>query len=102
MRLPVALHRGLVKEADNGWVGRATVAVHRLLDSPPLREALADRRTADWALGVADVLYADVLADRDDPPPAAFRPVTVSGTTWAAPAPVTRGPRSPTAAGSSR
>ena len=77
MRLRVALHRGLVKEADNGWVGRAAVAVHRILDSPPLREALAGHPRADYVLGVPDVLFADVLATGDDPPPDAFRPITV-------------------------
>ncbi|GIF05193.1 hypothetical protein Asi03nite_27310 [Actinoplanes siamensis] len=77
MRLRLALHRGLVKEADNGWVGRAAVAVHRLLDSPPLRAAVADHPRADWVLGVPDVLYADVLATGTEPPPAAFQPVTV-------------------------
>jgi hypothetical protein len=77
IRLRVALHRGLVKEADNGWVGRAAVAVHRLLDSPPLRAALIEHPGADYVLGVPDVLFADVLSTGDDPPPASFRPITV-------------------------
>ncbi|MEV4352045.1 hypothetical protein AB0J83_46930 [Actinoplanes sp. NPDC049596] len=77
MRLRLALHRGLVREADNGWVGRAATAVHRLLDSPPLRAAVVEHPAADYVLGVPDVLYADVLSTGDDPPPAAFRPVTV-------------------------
>ncbi|MFI5889762.1 hypothetical protein ACIA5D_06535 [Actinoplanes sp. NPDC051513] len=77
MRLRLALHRGLVKEADNGWVGRATTAVHRILDSPPLRTALVEHPHADYVLGVPDVLFADVLSTTDDPPPASFRPITV-------------------------
>ncbi|XVU23520.1 hypothetical protein ACQPZJ_40695 [Actinoplanes sp. CA-054009] len=77
MRLRLALHRGLVREADNGWVGRAATAVHRLLDSAPLRAAVAEHPAADYVLGVPDVLFADVLSTGDDPPPAAFRPVTV-------------------------
>ncbi|GAA0452230.1 hypothetical protein Ade02nite_00140 [Paractinoplanes deccanensis] len=77
MRLRVALHRGLVREADNGWVGRAATAVHRLLDSEPLRDAVRLHPAADYVLGVPDVLYADVVSTIDDPPPAAFRPVTV-------------------------
>jgi hypothetical protein len=77
MRLRVALHRGLVKEADNGWVGRAAIAVHRILDSPPLRAALAENPGADYVLGVPDMLFADVLSTADDPPPAGFRPITV-------------------------
>jgi hypothetical protein len=75
--LRIALHRGLVKEADNGWVGRAAIAVHRILDSPPLRSSLTEHPEADWALAVPDVLFADVLATGDDPPPTAFRPATV-------------------------
>ena len=48
MRLRVAFHRGLVKEAANGWVGGAAVAVH------------------------------DVIAHAVEPPlPADFRPMTV-------------------------
>jgi hypothetical protein len=77
IRLRVALHRGLVKEADNGWVGRAAVAVHRILDSPPLRSMLTENPQADWVLGVPDALFADVLSTGDDPPPKAFRPATV-------------------------
>ncbi|MFF5079141.1 hypothetical protein ACFY36_18955 [Actinoplanes sp. NPDC000266] len=77
MRLRLALHRGLVREADNGWVGRAATAVHRLLDCGPLRAAAAEHPAADYVLGVPDVLFADVLSSGDDPPPAAFRPVTV-------------------------
>ncbi|XVV10733.1 hypothetical protein ACQP2X_38715 [Actinoplanes sp. CA-131856] len=77
MRLRLALHRGLVREADNGWVGRAATAVHRLLDCGPLRAAAAEHPAADYVLGVPDVLFADVLSTGDDPPPAAFRPVTV-------------------------
>ncbi|MFG1607776.1 hypothetical protein [Actinoplanes sp. NPDC049265] len=77
MRLRVALHRGLVKQGDNGWVGRAAIAAHRLLDATPLRAALTEHPGADYVLGVPDVLYADVLATGDHPPPDAFRPVTV-------------------------
>ncbi|HTF08362.1 MAG TPA: hypothetical protein VK659_09355 [Asanoa sp.] len=77
MRLRLALHRGLVKEADNGWVGRAAVAVHRILDSAPLRAALIEHPAADYTLGVPDVLFGDVLAAGDDPPPGAFRAVTI-------------------------
>jgi hypothetical protein len=77
IRLRIALHRGLVKEADNGWVGRAAIAVHRILDSPPLRSSLTEHPEADWALAVPDVLFADVLSTGDDPPPKAFRPATV-------------------------
>jgi len=77
LRLRFALHRGLVRAADNGWVGRAAVAVHRILDSAPLRAAVEENPEADYVLAVPDVLYADVLSEGDSPPPSAFRPVTV-------------------------
>jgi hypothetical protein len=61
MRLRVALHRGLVKEGANGWIGNAPIAVHRILDSEPLREAVRNHPAATFALGVPDVLYRDVI-----------------------------------------
>lgn len=77
MRLRVALHRGLVKEAPNGWVGAAAIAVHRLLDSPPLRAAVSDNPAATFALGLPDVLYRDVIVPGVHPPAADFREMTV-------------------------
>jgi hypothetical protein len=63
LRLRVALHRGHVRPGMNGWVGAATIAVHRLLDSEVLRRALTAAPDADFALIVSDVLYQDVIAD---------------------------------------
>jgi len=77
MRLRVALHRGLVKEAPNGWVGAAAIAVHRLLDSPPLRAAVSENPAATFALGLPDVLYRDVIVPGEHPPAADFREMTV-------------------------
>ncbi len=77
IRLRVALHRGLVKPADNGWVGTASIAVHRILDSPPLRAALRDHEAAGFVLGVPDVLYQDVIRHLDDPPADSFRQVRI-------------------------
>ncbi len=78
LRLRFALHRGLVKEADNGWVGRAAVAVHRLLDAPPLRTALTDHPQADFVLAVPDVLFRDVIAHSEESPAASeFTSMTV-------------------------
>jgi hypothetical protein len=78
VRLRVAFHRGVVEAAPNGFVGDASIAVHRILDCRPLREALTEAATADFALIVPEFLYRDViaqnygklLADR-------FRPVNV-------------------------
>jgi hypothetical protein len=61
VRMRVALHRGLVSEGANGWIGRAPIAVHRILDSKPLHEALSANAAADFVLGVPDVLYRDVF-----------------------------------------
>jgi hypothetical protein len=78
MTLRVALHRGLVKETANGWVGSAAIGVHRLLDSPPLRAAIRDNPEAPYVLGVPDVLYHDVIAHAIEPPlPSDFQPMTV-------------------------
>jgi hypothetical protein len=71
MRLRVALHRGLVKEGANGWVGEAAIAVHRVLDSDPLRDAARRHPSATYALGVPDVLYRDVIVHAVHPPLAA-------------------------------
>ncbi|MDP9793141.1 hypothetical protein J2S43_001653 [Catenuloplanes nepalensis] len=78
MQLRVALHRGLVKEGDNGWIGTAAIAVHRILDSAPLREAVRSHGAATYVLGLPDVLYRDVIVHAARPPlPAAFREMTV-------------------------
>ncbi|MEU7753082.1 hypothetical protein [Micromonospora sp. NPDC049171] len=78
LRMRVALHRGLVKPGSNGWVGVAAIAVHRILDSSPLRDAMTARPAVDFVLGVPDVLFQDVIRQATEPPlPADFTPVTV-------------------------
>jgi hypothetical protein len=78
IRLRVALHRGLVEEAANGWVGHASTAVHRILDSPPMRDAVGGHPGAPYVLGVPDVLFLDVITHTTEPPPAAaFTAMTV-------------------------
>jgi hypothetical protein len=78
MRLRVALHRGLIKEGDNGWVGTSAIAVHRILDSSPLRTAIQENPAACYVLGVPDVLYRDVIEHAVEPPRAGdFRSMTV-------------------------
>ncbi|MEV6344080.1 hypothetical protein [Actinoplanes sp. NPDC051851] len=78
MRLRVALHRGLIRQGANGWVGTPAIAVHRLLDSPPLRAAVRDHPAAGYALAIPDVLYRDVLVHAEEPPAAGdFQPMTV-------------------------
>lgn len=68
MRVRLALHRGLVKEGPNGWIGAAPIAVHRILDCDPLRAALAGNPGADFVLGVPDSLYRDVIVPGAEPP----------------------------------
>jgi hypothetical protein len=76
LRLRLALHRGHVAPGVNGWVGAATVTVHRLLDCAPLRSRLERDRSADFALIVSDVLFNDVIAaSGGDLDPAGFEQV---------------------------
>ncbi|MGW4461851.1 hypothetical protein [Micromonospora sp. NPDC004704] len=78
LRMRVALHRGLLLEGANGWVGTASIAVHRILDSPPMRAALTAHPQADFVLGVPDVLYRDVVVPAAEPPlPDQFTAMTV-------------------------
>jgi hypothetical protein len=78
MRLRVALHRGFVSPGPSGWAGNASVAVFRILNCPPLREALARHADVDFVLGVPDVLYQDVIAHGyGDLDPSRFADLTV-------------------------
>lgn len=60
MRLRAALGQGTVRVAENGYVGAVVVAVSRLVDSPPLRAALAARPDRDLAVALTDDLYHDL------------------------------------------
>ncbi|RCG27891.1 hypothetical protein DQ384_25555 [Sphaerisporangium album] len=78
LRLRVALCRGIIREAANGYVGAVSIAVNRVLDSKPLREALAGDRSADIAFAVTDSLYREVVAHGyEDLVPSEFRPAAV-------------------------
>lgn len=61
LRIRVALHRGFLTWAKGGWLGDATTAIHRLLDSAALRQSLSGHVAADFALIVPDELYHDVV-----------------------------------------
>ncbi|MEV6866405.1 hypothetical protein AB0M44_36115 [Streptosporangium subroseum] len=77
LRLRVAICRGNVRRGANGYVGRTAIAVHRLLDAPPVRAALADEAAATMVLAVSDSVFVDVIAQgHGDLDPAEFRPVT--------------------------
>ncbi|MEV4182635.1 hypothetical protein AB0J63_03680 [Streptosporangium canum] len=78
IRLRVAIHVGVISPADNGIAGAAAVAVGRMVDCGPLREAIAAAEPADLALIVSDEIYRGTIAGRlttwrDDD----FREVTV-------------------------
>ncbi|MGI5152346.1 hypothetical protein ACQEVC_39240 [Plantactinospora sp. CA-294935] len=76
IRLRVALHRGLVEPGANGWVGSAAIAVHRLLDSAPVRAALREHPGPGFVVVLPDFLYQDVVLP--GPMPADdFRDITV-------------------------
>src|SRR5271157_2109024 len=47
LRLRVAIHFGTAIPAENGWAGQGVVAVSRLLDSHPIRLALAAAEEAN-------------------------------------------------------
>jgi len=60
MRLRAALGQGTVRIAENGYVGAVVVAVSRLVDARPLRDALAARPDRDLAVALTDDLYRDL------------------------------------------
>jgi hypothetical protein len=64
IRLRVALYQGHVSPGDNGWVGHATTAVHRLLDSMPARQALRAHPATDFVLIVGADIYRDYLQNQ--------------------------------------
>ncbi|MFI9384876.1 hypothetical protein [Kutzneria sp. NPDC052558] len=61
LRIRMAMDRGLLTPSVNGWVGGATIAVHRMLDSPPLRAALTVHDHADHVVMVSRTLFRDVI-----------------------------------------
>ncbi len=77
LRLRVAMCRGNIRRGANGYVGSTAIAVHRILDAPPLRTALRDEIAAAFVLAVSDSIFTDVVAQgHGDLDPSAFRPVT--------------------------
>lgn len=64
LRLRVALHRGQMMPGANGWIGESSIAIHRILDSEPVRNALVTDESADFALIVPEVLYREIVCQR--------------------------------------
>jgi hypothetical protein len=77
LRLRVAIHYGVAYPAANGYAGQGIVAVSRLLDCAPLREAL-DRSGANLAVILSSRVYEEtVLQGHTSQEPGHFRKVTV-------------------------
>ncbi|GAA2988691.1 vWA domain-containing protein [Actinokineospora diospyrosa] len=76
MRLRVAIHAGEVGSDDNGKHGRDLNHAFRLLDSQPLRDALADSPGV-LALAVSDWFYEHVVKHQPAANPTIYRSCTV-------------------------
>jgi hypothetical protein len=61
IRLRMAVHFGAAMRADNGYAGQGVVAVSRLVDSPPVKQALADAPEARLAVILSRQVYDDVV-----------------------------------------
>ncbi len=61
IRLRLALTNGVVSTGPTGFSGPAVIECFRLLDSPPVKEALVDHPAAELAVIVSDHLYNDVV-----------------------------------------
>ncbi|WP_395108838.1 hypothetical protein [Actinomadura sp. SCN-SB] len=76
VRLRVALTMGLVPAGSLGFGGDTIIRCFRLLNSPPVKEALALLPEADLAVIVSGVLYDDVVRHGfRSPRPEEFRKV---------------------------
>jgi hypothetical protein len=61
IRLRMAVHFGAAMRADNGYAGQGVVAVSRLVDSPPVKQALANAPDASLAVILSRQIYDDVV-----------------------------------------
>jgi hypothetical protein len=85
LRLRLAMHHGTLASGPFGPIGDAPIVVSRLLDAPPLRKLLAERRDGDLGLVVSDTLFKDVVSTGFCPlDPAEFEAIriTVKGTSY--------------------
>jgi hypothetical protein len=78
IRLRLAMHIDVMSDGPLGATGPAFVVLGRLLDSKPLRTALAGTRTADLALMISEPVYRKaVMSELGGLRPAQFRRVMV-------------------------
>ena len=61
VRMRASLHQGIVHEADSGYAGSAVVDLFRVLDSGPVRRALADSPDVALVAAFSDPLYQDLV-----------------------------------------
>jgi len=61
IRLRMAIHYGAAMHADNGYAGQGVVAVSRLVDSLPVREALTAAPGADLAVILSRQVFEDIV-----------------------------------------
>ncbi|MBT2398201.1 hypothetical protein [Streptomyces sp. ISL-100] len=62
VRMRACLHQGIVHEADSGYAGSSVVALFRVLDSDPVRRALADDPSTHLVAAFSDGLYQDLVS----------------------------------------
>jgi hypothetical protein len=85
MRLRLAFDDGPADVARNGFAGQAVVAVDRLVNAAPVRQALDLARTADLAVILSDGVHRDwVRSGRSAVRPGWCRRVTVAEKEYAA------------------
>ncbi|WP_156184888.1 hypothetical protein [Allosalinactinospora lopnorensis] len=63
VRLRVAVHQGNIRIGDNGFVGKAVVAVCRMRDNDQVRRVLAGHPKSDLVLVVSESIYSDVIEE---------------------------------------
>ena len=98
LRLRIAMCRGAIRRGANGYVGSTAIAVHRMLDAPSVRAALAEEEAAMMVVAISDSVYMEVVAQgNSDLNPADFRQVSAKlpekgfeETAWILLAPVRR------------
>jgi hypothetical protein len=61
IRLRMAVHFGAAMPAQNGYAGQGVVAVSRLVDAPPVREALQAAPDATLVLALTRQVFDDVV-----------------------------------------
>ncbi|CUU57381.1 Adenylate cyclase, class 3 [Parafrankia irregularis] len=85
IRLRVSIHDGDILEHGTGWAGDTVVIGARLVDSTPIRDALAHDKDADLALILSSEVFVSVVRPRlRGLSPSSFREVDVSVKTFSA------------------